>query len=88
MDDNPSLQRRPYVKIIAEFCSRKGYDFEDKSSRQHLIRRYARAAIGLANSGYTFDEILETMDYCQENWSENWELETVGKSMASVCSRV
>lgn len=81
MDD---LRKSPVLvhKIVAVYIRKKGFVFKNYDQWYPAIARELRAAKAL--KGYSYDELVKTMDYCKQKWPEEWTLETCGKRIYEV----
>lgn len=64
-------------KIVALYYVFKGMKFNNYEQWEPALARHVKIAKTL--TGYTSDQLIKTMEYCKNEWGENWTMETVAK---------
>lgn len=69
-------------KIVGLYFKYRNWEFENWGQFETALAREIKTAVELKN--YKGQQIIKAMDYCKENWQENWTLETVVKWIHNV----
>ncbi len=84
-DYHDNNKNRNKAMIAYYMHDRKKMDFRSKELYIKEFKRNLASAKHLMN--YTDDEIIKTMNYCQEEYKEKWTLETVVKKIPQVIKK-
>jgi len=71
-----------FHKIVGVYIRRKKYRFRNYDQWYPAIAREIKASKPL--KGYSHDEIIRAMKYCEEKWPDTWTLETCAKRIYEV----